>query len=231
MTYPNRLNLKSWAEEDRPREKFSLLGKANLSNAELLAILLQSGNREETAVDLAKRILNTLDQDLNQLAKMQIADLMKFKGIGKAKAIYISAAMELGRRKMLVQQSQKKKITCSKDAFEVLHAKLADLNHEEFWLVLLDKANQVKTTLQISKGGVSGTIADARLIFKPAIEQLASAIILAHNHPSGNLKASKADIQLTEKIKLAAENLDIAVLDHLIIGNNAYYSFADEGLM
>ncbi len=231
MDYNNRLNIKSWAEEDRPREKFATKGKNALSDAELIAILIGSGNREETAVELAKRILASVNSNLNSLGKLDLNSLMEFKGVGEAKAISIAAALELGRRRKLSDSEKKVKIQSSKDAFEQVQGFLSDLNHEEFWVMLLDRANQVIGIKNISKGGVSGTVADARLIFKPAIESLASAIILCHNHPSGNMTASRADIQLTKKMVEAGKNLDISVLDHLIIGNNVYYSLADEGMM
>lgn len=231
MDYNNRLNIKSWAEEDRPREKFAAKGKNALSDAELIAILIGSGNREETAVELAKRILASVNSNLNSLGKLDLNSLMEFKGVGEAKAISIAAALELGRRRKLTDSEKKVKIQSSKDAFEQVHGFLSDLSHEEFWVILLDRANQVIGIKNISKGEVSGTVADARLIFKPAIERLASAIILCHNHPSGNMTASRADIQLTKKMVEAGKNLDISVLDHLIIGNNVYYSLADEGMM
>ena len=231
MNYNNRLNIKSWAEEDRPREKFAGKGKNSLSDAELIAILISSGNREETAVELAKRILASTNNNLNELGKVGIEELMKFKGIGAAKAISIAAALELGRRRKDSDVKLKPKIQSSKDAYQQIEGVLSDLGHEEFWVILLDRANQVIDKRNISKGGVSGTVADAKMIFKPAIEKLASSIILCHNHPSGNMKASQADLQLTKKMIEAGKNLDIPVLDHLIIGNNVYYSFADEGLM
>lgn len=231
MDYEKRLNLKSWAEEDRPREKFANKGKNSLSDAELIAILISSGNREETAVELAKRILSVANNNLQELGKLGLEDLMKFKGIGEAKAISIAAALELGRRRKTTELDVKPQIQSSKDAFNIIVGVLSDLGHEEFWVILLDRANKMIEKRNISKGGVSGTIADAKMIFKPAIERLASSIILCHNHPSGNMKASNADIQLTKKMVEAGKNLDISVLDHLIIGNNVYYSLADEGLM
>lgn len=231
MTYEKRLNLKSWAEEDRPREKFLLKGKGSLSDAELIAILLGSGSREETAVELAKRILSSVDNKLNELGKLDVKALTKFKGIGEAKAITVAAAMELGRRRKAEEVVEKPKITSSQMAYQLIADVLDDLPHEEFWVLLLNRANRLIEKHNISKGGVSGTIADAKLIFKPAIEKLASSIIICHNHPSGNLKASQADLKLTQKIVEAGKTLDIAVLDHLIVGNQAYLSLADEGLM
>lgn len=231
MNYEKRLNIKSWAEEDRPREKLASKGARMLSDAELIAILISSGNREETAVELAKRILATVNNNLNELGKLDINELKKFKGIGEAKAITIVAAMELGRRRTDSGIEMKRKITSSNDAFLEIAPVLSDLSHEEFWVILMDRANQVIEKRNISKGGVSGTVADARMIFKPAIERLASSIILCHNHPSGNMRASNADIQLTKKMVEAGKSLDISVFDHIIIGNNVYYSLADEGLM
>lgn len=231
MDYEKRLNLKSWAEEDRPREKFASKGKNSLSDAELIAILISSGNREETAVELAKRILSSANNNLHELGKLGLEDLMKFKGVGEAKAITIAAALELGRRRKATEVDVKPQIQSSNDAFNIIVGVLSDLGHEEFWVILLDRANKVIEKRNISKGGVSGTVADAKMIFKPAIERLASSIILCHNHPSGNMKASNADINLTKKMVEAGKNLDISVLDHLIIGNNVYYSLADEGLM
>ena len=231
MNYNKRLNIKSWAEEDRPREKLSGKGKASLSDAELIAILIGSGNREETAVELSKRILNSVDNNLNELGKMDISSLISFKGIGEAKAISIVAALELGRRRKDSAAMHKSTISSSNDAYLEIADVLADLPHEEFWILMLNRANKVVAKKNVSKGGVSGTIADAKMIFKPALEKLASSIILCHNHPSGNLKPSDADIKLTSKLKAAGTSLDIPVLDHLIIGDNAYYSFADEGIL
>jgi len=225
------LNIKSWAEEDRPREKLLIKGKANLSDAELLAILLGSGSREETAVGLAQRILRYVDNNLHDLGKCSLSELMKFKGIGEAKAISIAAAMELGRRRQLSDIKERPQIMCSRDSYNVIAPILIDLPHEEFWVILLNRANRVMTRERISTGGVSGTIVDARIIFKKAIEQLASSIVLCHNHPSGNLNPSQADIKITRKLKTAGETLDVAILDHLIVSERGYYSFADEGLL
>lgn len=230
-TYTNRLSIKSWAEEDRPREKLAEKGKAALSDAELIAILIGSGNRDETAVELSKRILGSTGNNLNELGKMDIAALTTFKGIGEAKAISIVAAMELGRRRKEIPSVKKRAITCSNDAFMEIQDSLVDLPHEEFWILMLNRANKVIAKKNVSKGGVSGTVADAKLIFKPALEKLACSIVLCHNHPSGNLKPSDADMKLTSKLKQAGKSLDIPILDHLIIGDNAYFSFADEGIL
>jgi DNA repair protein RadC len=223
-------NILSWAEEDRPREKLLLKGKAVLSDAELIAILIGSGTRELSAVDLSKLILQSVNNNLNELAKLSINDLMKFKGIGDAKAISIAAALELGRRRKESESLKKQKITSSADVYEAIRPYLMDLQHEQFWIILLNRANEVIRPQQISIGGVSGTVADPKIIFKAAIEHLASAIILVHNHPSGNLTPSQADKELTKKVKAGGQTLDIPVLDHLIFSNNGYFSFADEGI-
>lgn len=225
------LNIKSWAAEDRPREKLLLKGKATLSDAELIAILLGTGTASLSAVDLAKNILQAVNNDLNELARLTVKDLMKIKGIGEAKAITIISALELGRRRKDFQVEEKPKIGGSADVFEILKADLLDIPHEAFWIVLLNRANRVIKKHQISQGGVAGTVADPKLIFKVAVEELASGIILAHNHPSGNLTASQADIDLTRKLKESGKLLDIQVLDHIIIAGKKYFSFADEGLM
>lgn len=231
MSYEQRLNIKSWAEEDRPREKFALKGKNSLSDAELIAILIGSGNRNESAVELSKRILSRFNNNLNDLGKTDLDGLMSFNGIGEAKAISIAAALELGRRRKSVEVGIKPKVTTSKDAYNQIEPVLTDLAHEEFWVLLLNRSNQVIDRRNISKGGVSGTVADAKLIFKVAIEKLASSMILCHNHPSGSIAPSDADIRLTKKLVEASKNLDISILDHIIVGNNNYYSFADEGVI
>ena len=225
------LNIKSWAAEDRPREKLLLKGKATLSDAELIAILLGTGASKLSAVDLAKNILQSVNNDLNELARLTVKDLMKIKGIGEAKAITIISALELGRRRKDFQAEEKPKIGGSADAFEILKADLLDIPHESFWIILLNRANRVIKKHQISQGGVAGTVADPKIIFKVAVEELASGIILAHNHPSGNLTASQADIDLTKKLKESGKLLDIQVLDHIIVAGKKYYSFADEGLL
>jgi DNA repair protein RadC len=226
-----RLTIKTLAEDDRPREKLVTKGRQALSDAELLAILLSSGNREETAIQLAQRILNGNQNSINQLAKLQLNDLKKYKGVGEAKAVTILAALEIGRRRTDIGLEEKIKVTSSQTAYNAIKSKLSDLPHEEFWVIFLSRNNNVIKTDCISKGGVNGTVVDTRLIFKPAIECLASAIILAHNHPSGNLKPSQEDIHLTKKVKEAARLIDMTVQDHLIIGDQAYFSFADEGIL
>jgi len=226
----NKLGIKDWAKEDRPREKMLLKGSSNLSNAELLAILIGSGNRTESAVDVSKRILNRFSNNLNTLGKTSIVELCKIKGIGNAKAISIMAALELGRRQKQ-HDSEKQQITCSKDCFEALYPQLSNLNHEEFWCLFLNRANMIIATEKISQGGISGTITDIKIIAKKAIEYLATSIIVSHNHPSGNLTPSSEDKAVTNKIKKACETLDINLLDHLIISDQKYYSFADEGIL
>ena len=225
------LNIKSWSPEDRPREKLLLKGTAALSDAELIAILLGSGTTTMSAVDLAKKILQTAGNNLHELARASVKDLMKIKGIGEAKAITIVAALELGRRRKEIDPEEKPKITGSKDAYELIKAHLLDLQHEEFWVILLNRANRVIRKRQISQGGVAGTVADPKIIFKCALEELASGIIIAHNHPSGNLTASQADIDLTRKVKEGGKLLEIQVLDHVIVAGHKYFSFADEGLI
>ncbi len=225
------LTIKSWSPEDRPREKLLLKGKSTLSDAELIAILLSTGTKTMSAVDLAKKVLQHTGNNLHELAKLSVKELMKTKGIGEAKAITIVAALELGRRRKDVEPDEKFKILSSKDVYECLKSDLLDLPHEEFWVLLLNRANRVIKKNQISQGGVAGTVADPKIIFKMALEELASGIILAHNHPSGNLTASQADIDLTKKLKESGNMLEIQVLDHLIIAGQKYFSFADEGLL
>lgn len=228
---PEKLNIKSWAEEDRPREKLLLKGKNALSDAELIAILIGSGNKTETAVELSKKILASVNNDLNQLAKLNLADLMKFNGIGEAKAISIAAALELGRRRKESTEEKKIKIGSSKNAYEAINDVLSDLPHEEFWVLYLNRKNEIIKRENISKGGVTGTVADGKIIFKNAVNLLASSVILCHNHPSGNLSPSQADIQLTKKMKEIGVIMDTPVIDHIIVGNNNYFSFADENLL
>ncbi len=229
--YKNKLNIKAWAEEDRPREKLTLKGKNALSDAELVAILIGSGNRNETAVELSKKILASINNDLNKLGKLSITDLTHFSGIGEAKAISIIAALELGRRRKKSNIEKRISIKSSNDAYNAINDVLSDLPHEEFWVIYLNKKNEIIKKENISKGGIDGTIADTKIIFKYAIDQLASAMILCHNHPSGNLKPSSADIKLTKKLKETGIMLDTPVLDHLIIGEKDYFSFADEGII
>ena len=226
-----KLKIKDWALEDRPREKLLTKGISSLSDAELIAILIGSGNKEVTAVELSMKILNSVNNNLNNLGKLTVEELKANKGIGEAKAISIVAALELGRRRKLADIVNKKKITGSKDVFEIFHPLLADLPHEEFWILLLNRSNRIIDKSKSSQGGISGTVIDVRMILKYAIEKLASAIILCHNHPSGNLKPSDADIKITNKLKDASKFMDIKMLDHIVIGDNSYYSFSDEGMI
>lgn len=221
----------NWAEDDKPREKLMLKGKSALSDAELIAILIGSGSRNESAVELSKRILASIDNNLNALGKLSIQQLITFKGIGEAKAISIVAAMELGRRRRGEDVLELLKITSSKMIFELMQPIIGELPHEEFWIVYLNNSNKVISKSQLSKGGITGTLVDVRLVFKSALEMGATSVILCHNHPSGALTASDADKQITKKLKLAGESLDIKVLDHLIVTERNYFSFADEGIL
>ncbi len=231
MDYKNSLTIKHWNEDDRPREKLLAKGKIVLSDAELVAILIGSGNREESAVELSKRILGSIENNLNELGKLTVADLIRFKGIGEAKAISIITALELGRRRRLEEALVKPKITSSKSVFEVMQPIIGELQHEEFWIIYLNNANKIQLKIQLSKGGITGTVVDLRLVFKSAFEIAATGIILCHNHPSGTLKPSMSDINLTKKIKSGGEVLDIKVLDHVIVTEKDYFSFADEGIL
>lgn len=222
--------INQWAEDDRPREKFLLKGKSSLSDSELLAILIGSGSRNESAVQLCQRILASSQNNLNLLGKLSIQQLMNFKGIGEAKAISIAAALELGRRRREEEVIELKKITSSKAVFDIMQPLIGELPHEEFWVLFLNNSNKVIYKTQISKGGITGTVVDIRIVFKLALEHNATSIILSHNHPSGKLQASEADIQITKKMKEAGKNLDIQILDHIIITEKSYYSFVDEGI-
>jgi DNA repair protein RadC len=225
------LSIEDWSQDDQPREKLRDKGKAVLSDAELVAILIGSGNRDESAVALCKRILASVDHNLNELGKLSIQQLMTFKGIGEAKAITIAAAMELGRRRRLEDVVERQKITSSKSVFDLMEPVLGELPHEEFWIIYMNNSNKIIQKTQQSKGGITGTLVDVRLVLKTALEVGATSLILVHNHPSGTLKPSQADQQLTQKLKTASESLDIKVLDHVIITEKAYFSFADENMM
>lgn len=231
LPYEQKITIKAWAEEDRPREKLLALGRRSLSDAELIAILIGSGSTTESAVDLSKRILHSYNNDLGNLSKLSVQELCKFRGIGEAKAITIIAALELGRRRKETEVPLPSSIGCAKDAFNILAPYFADLLHEEFWILLLNNSHKLITKVLISKGGVAGTIADPKIIFKTALEHNAVNIVLAHNHPSGNLKPSQEDVSLTKKMKSAANMLDMKVLDHIIIAGNKFFSFADEELL
>ncbi len=225
------ISIKNWAVEDRPREKLLSKGIHVLSDTELIAILIGSGSRENSAVELARKILNSVNNNLHELGKLSVSDLQEIKGIGKAKAISVLAALELGKRRKLEDVIQKHKITGSKDVYEFFYPLLVDLPHEEFWVLILNRSNSIIDKYKISQGGIAGTVIDVRLILKRAINKLASSIILCHNHPSGNLSPSEADIKITKKLNDASQLVDIKVLDHIIIGGNSYYSFLDEGTL
>jgi DNA repair protein RadC len=224
-----KLSIKEWAVEDRPREKMLAKGIRSLSEAELIAILIGSGNLDESAVELSRRLLASVNNSLNELGKKTIIDLMKFKGIGEVKAITIMAALEMGRRRKESEPDEKPKVVTSADAAAIFKPLLSDLPHEEFWVMLLNRNNIFIDKHMVSQGGLSGTVIDVRIILRLALENKACSIILCHNHPSGNLVPSEADKEITKKIKEAGKQMDIPVLDHLIIGNDAYFSFADEG--
>lgn len=229
--YPERVPIRNWANDDKPREKLMLKGRSSLSDAELIAILIGSGNTEESAVELSRRILRSASENLVELSRLSVNELMKFKGIGEAKAITIVAALELGKRRRSAEAKERKTIRSSKDAYEYLYAEVADLDYEKFWILLLDQANNVIRSMEVSEGGVSGTVADPKKIFRLALEGNASNIILCHNHPSGQLKPSDADLRITDKLKKSGEMIELKVLDHIIIGHDKYYSFADEGIL
>ncbi|PIF06334.1 MAG: hypothetical protein CSA36_02270 [Draconibacterium sp.] len=231
MSEYRKLKIKEWAAEDRPREKLVTNGARSLTDAELIAILIGSGNLNETAVELSRRILTSANNNLNELGRKSIDVLKAFNGIGEAKAITIVAAMELGRRRKDANVFNNNKINGSKDAADFFIPLLGDLPHEEFWILLLNRGNKIIDSFMISQGGISGTVIDVRIILKRAIEKMASSMILCHNHPSGTLQASKADQKITKKIENAAKIMDISVLDHIIVGQNRYLSFADEGML
>ncbi len=228
MTY---MSIKQWASDDRPREKMLAKGIQSLSDAELLAILIGSGTREVSAVELARRILAESDNRLSSLGKMGIAELVRIKGIGKAKAITILAALELGKRRNSSEVIEKQQITSSRDVYDLFHSLLSDLSHEEFWVLLLNRSNKIIEKYKLSQGGVAGTVIDIRLILKRAIELLASGIIICHNHPSGNINPSENDKNITEKLKIASVQMDIKLLDHIIVCDNSYFSFCDENIL
>jgi len=227
----NNLTIKNWAVEDRPREKLLKIGVENLSDAEIIAILLGSGTKNQSALDLSKKLLFTSSNNLVELGKLKLDDLVKIKGIGRAKAIVILAALELGRRRKYAGPLQKLQISSSRDSFRIFQPLLGDLSHEEFWVMLLNRSNRLIENICISKGGTSGTVIDTKIILNKAISRLAAAIIICHNHPSGNPDPSQADIRITEKLKSAASTMDITLLDHIIIADTRYYSFSDEGKM
>lgn len=231
-SYKPHFSINLWAEEDRPREKMLFQGRRSLSNAELIAILIGSGSKNESAVELSRRILNENGNDLNQLATLLVEEFFLYKGIGEAKAMSIIAALELGRRRNEITPGYKKKqIVTSRNAFDELKSVYMDLNHEEFWILILNQSNRLQSKQLISRGGRAGTVVDAKLVFETALRHKASAIVLSHNHPSGNLKPSDQDLSLTKKLIEGGKLLDIKVLDHLIFSNHTYCSFSDEGLL
>ena len=231
MLIDNKLTIKWWAEEDRPREKLQLKGKQNLSDAELIAIIIGSGNSKQSAVELSQYILASVNNDLFELGKKSIEDLMQFKGIGEAKAISIAAALELGRRRAQAELKPQNKIISDKLVFEMMSPILSDLPHEEFWVICLNRNNRFISKHKISSGGISGTVADMKMIFNVAVKELASAIILCHNHPSGNNQPSESDIRLTRKAIEGGKLLEIDVIDHVIIAQQQYYSFRQQNLL
>lgn len=225
------LSIKEWSAEDRPREKLMQHGARVLSDAELIAILIGSGNRELSAVELSRKILALSQNNLSELGKLSVSEFTKLKGVGEAKAITITAALELGRRRSVSEPQVRPKITSSKQAFSIFSAVISDLSHEEFWVAFLNRSNLLIERVQISQGGLTGTVTDVRLIMRKGLELKTSSLLLCHNHPSGNLQPSHQDKQVTQKLKDAAALFDIQVLDHIIVANNSYYSFADEGIL
>ncbi len=223
--------INQWAEDDRPREKLLLKGKASLSDAELIAILMGSGSRKESAVDLAKRILHDVNDNLIELSKLDVASLKKYKGVGEAKAISIIAALELGKRRRSAEPLERKTITSSQMVFEYAQTLVADNIYESFYIILLSRANKIIKSVLIGEGGTAGTLVDPKRIFKTALDNNANSIILCHNHPSGNIKPSEQDIRLTRKLKKLGDMMEVGILDHIIVGDNKYYSFADENMM
>lgn len=223
--------INQWAEDDRPREKFLLKGKSALSDSELLAILIGSGSRNESAVQLCQRILGSVNNNLNQLGKLSVQQLLQFKGVGEAKALTIASALELGRRRREETKEELVKVTASAEVFALMHPLIGELPYEEFWVLLLNNSNKIIYKTQVSKGGITGTVVDTRIVFKLAFDHFATGIILLHNHPSGKLQPSDMDIQLTKKFVDAGKHLDILILDHLIITEKTYFSFADENLL
>lgn len=229
MSRPSIQSIKSWAQEDRPRDKMLIKGRASLSDAELIAITIGSGSRDESAVSLSKRLLGSINHSLHELGKLSLKDMMKFKGIGEAKAISIAAALEIGRRRSITEPQKRSIITSSAEAYNQIKSTISDMAHEEMWVMLLNKGNKLIRKVRMSSGGSTATIVDVKMILKTVIESQAQGIILVHNHPSGSLKPSRADIEITNKIKEAAKYFDLAVLDHIIIAETGYYSFVDDG--
>lgn len=223
--------IKFWSPDDRPREKMVQQGPSTLSNSELLAILINNGNRKQSAIDIAREIMKMSNDNLAELCRFSLHDLQKINGIGKAKAITIAAALELGRRRISLKSGRKITVRSSLDIADFLKQRLQDLHYEVFAIVFLNRAHHIKHFEIISRGGITGTVADPRIILKKALEEGATSIVLSHNHPSGNLKPSRADEEITKKIVEAARYLDISVLDHIIVSEDGYFSFADEGML
>jgi DNA repair protein RadC len=226
-----RLSIRNWAVEDRPREKMLVKGIQSISDSELIALLIGSGTKQNSAVELARHILGMAGNNLDKLGKFTVHDLKKLKGIGQAKAIAIVAALELGRRRKTAEAPETVKITSSNDVYTLIYPLLCDLPHEEFWVLILNRSNKVIDKQKISQGGITGTVTDIRMILKLAIDNLATSIILCHNHPSGNLQPSEADISITRRLKESSSLMDIALLDHIIIAGKNYYSFTDNNLI
>jgi len=226
-----KLSIREWARDDRPREKLMAQGAGALSDAELLAILIRSGSTKDSALDLAKLIMGSAANDLNRLSQLGVAELTKFNGMGEAKAIAIVAALELGRRRRALEPRERASVTTSATAYELVRPMLADKPHEEFWLIFLDRGNRLLDKCRISQGGMHGTVADPKIIFKEALDRRASSVVLCHNHPSGQLRPSEEDILLTRKLVEGGRILDISVHDHLIVTAAGYYSFADNGML
>lgn len=226
-----KTSIKSWSEDERPREKLMNLGKDKLSTLELLTILIGNGKKGESAMDIARFLLQTCGNNLNNLARMSVEEMQRVPGIGPAKAVTIVSAIELGGRKIIERAVDRKVVKGSIDAYEIVGPRLADSCFEEFWVIYLNRANHVTRISQISEGGIASTVADPRKIFKIAVDSLSSSMILCHNHPSGNLQPSESDRQLTKRLIKAGDLMDIRVLDHLIVSYSGYYSFADEGQM
>ena len=231
MSTYKSVTIKNWAVEDRPREKMLIKGIQSLSDAELIAVMIRSGSRNGSAVDLARQVLFNAENDLDRLGRYNVHELRKIKGIGEAKAVAILAALELGRRRKICNRDEGGRVTCSADIFSLMYPLIGDIVYEEFWVILLNRSNKPVEKKKISQGGIAGTVTDVRLIMKSAIDKLACSIILCHNHPSGNLKPSEADINITRKIKESAGMMDITLLDHIIIAGQSYFSFADENLI
>lgn len=225
------MSIKFLAEDDRPREKFLQKGKNSLSDSELLAIIMRNGNKDESALELSRRILTSVNNNWNQLSLLSVKDLMRFKGVGQVKAITIATALEIGRRRAGQEIPEKLLISNSSDGYKILRNYLSDLRTEEFWAIFLNQSNRVLHFAQLTQGGINQSIVDIRILFKTALDHYATALIIAHNHPSGNLKPSKEDLEITQRIKEAGKMLNIQLLDHLIITQNAYFSFSDDGIL